>query len=211
MIRRELFNEKMRAAFLFVGQKVTNEAAEVIYDEIKQGYTEKDFLNMIEDLKAAEVLRITGPVIVKRLNHYRSERIEREAEEDRKKHEQDAINFWNRQYDGSCDNHKCYSCDRVRCDDMARATIAYIKEILSFEPDITLSTTEQREQKRVYREARKELLIKNFPGAGFEKSYPRQDWITLDELQGRKPKTMKQIEQPKQRADIDPDFPEERP
>ena len=215
MIRKELYDDKMRKAFLFVGQRVTNEAANVIYDEIKDGYQDRDFINAIEDVMQSDSYKITGPTLVRRLNLHKSERIEREHNERKEEERQAIIRVWDESgFDEICQNHKCGSCDKTRCDEMARATIAHIKDILFFEPDITLSTEEQIEQKKVYRMARREVLIKDFPGAGFEKEFPRQDYISLAESQGKKSyyptRKLTVVEQPKPRADIDADFPEER-
>ena len=206
MIRKELYDDKMRRAFLFVGQRVTNEAVNVIYDEIKDGYQDRDFINAIEDVMSSDSYKITGPSLQRRLNLHKTERIEREHNAKKEQERQEIMRLWdNNSFPDICQNHKCGSCDRVRCDEIAKATIAYVKEILFFEPDAGLSIEEQIEQKRVYREAKKEKLKRDFPGIGFEKSFPRQDYVTRNA--GPVMKTWK--EKPKHRADIDDDFVEE--
>jgi hypothetical protein len=176
----------------------------VIYDEIKDGYQDRDFINAIEDVMSSDSYKITGPSLQRRLNLHKTERIEREHNAKKEQERQEIIKLWdNNSFPDICQNHKCGSCDRVRCDEIARATISYIKEILFFEPEAGLSIEEQIEQKRVYREAKKERLIRDFPGIGFEKSFPRQDYVANVTMA----KTWK--EKPKHRADIDDDFVEE--
>jgi hypothetical protein len=206
MISKVLYDERMRKAFLFVGQRVTNEAVNIIYDEIKDGYTNRDFEQAIEDIMASDSYKITGPTIVRRLNLHRSDRFDREYAASKEKERQESIKIWNEGgFNDICQNHRCGSCDKVRCDEIARATISYMKDILAFEPDITLSAKEQIEQKRVYREVKKEKLIRDFPGAGVEKSYPRKTEISLDELQGRTTTRRYAV------ADIDDEFVKEQP
>ena len=189
MISRELYNEKMTKAILFTGQNLKSQAVDVIYDEIKANYTNKDFEAAIEDVMESEGLRLNGVSLTKRLNYHRSWRFEKEAIEAKRREEENTSKFWNQEFRMGCINHKCYFCDRIRCDDIAKATIVYMKDVLSFEPDIGLSPADQVKQKQAYRAKKRQQLMIDFPGAGFENEYRPNKDITLDELQGRvKPK-----------------------
>jgi len=215
MISKELYNDRMRKAIMFTGHNLKKEAVDVIYDEVAKNYTNRDFENAITDIMELETYRLNGISLVKRLNWHRSNRMEQESRDRQEREREEVIKIW---HEGSfaevCQTHKCGSCDKVRCDEIARAAIAYMKDILAFEPDIRLTPEEQREQKILYRELKKEKLIRDFPGAGFERSYPKKEGIYLDELQGKKPSSITRqfsvVEKLKSRADIDNDFPEER-
>jgi aspartate/glutamate racemase len=173
MISKELYEEKMRKAILFTGHNLKKEAVDVIYDEVKTNYTNRDFQSAIDDIMELEMYRLSGQALVKRLNYHRALRMEREAQDRKDKDDRQVKALWDTdKLDEICTHHKCFSCNRlhIRCDDIAKATIEGIKA--SFLGLISHADM-------------MESLSKQFPGAGFEKTWQlgsNRPYVTMEEL-----------------------------
>lgn len=162
MISQELFLKKIGEAILLTGSNMKQSAQNLIYDRIAKNYTNIDFVNAIEDVTESDTLKLSYPLLVRRLNYHRTVRREEEAEKANAKEEEEAKRFWNTEgLTDDCTSRKCFSCDRRRCDTMAKASIDGMASM--FRGEISLVDLLGK-------------LSKEFPGAGFEGPANMVDW-----------------------------------
>lgn len=91
MIKSDLFMQKIKKASLLTGFPVEVEVAQALFDELKTEQ-EKDFLLALKDLSYSGD-RINLANILKHLNKHKTDRIEREAQVQKKEEEETAISL----------------------------------------------------------------------------------------------------------------------
>jgi len=162
MISQELYLKKIGEAILLTGSNMKQSAQNLIYDRICKNYTNADFISAIEDVTESDTLKLSYPLLVRRLNYHRMVRREEEEEKANAKEEEEAKQFWNTEgITDDCTSRKCFSCDRRRCDTMARASIDGMAAM--FRGEISLVDLLDK-------------LSKEFPGAGFEGPADITEW-----------------------------------
>ncbi len=161
MISQELYLRKMGEAILLTGSNLKKPAQDLIYDRICKNYTNDDLVKVMEDVTESDTLKLSYPLLVRRLNYHRMIRREQEEEKAKAQDLEEVKKFWSMEgLEDDCLVRKCYSCSRRRCDTMARACIAGMDAMIKGEI------------------ALKDLLgklAKDFPGAGFDGP------VTIDE------------------------------
>ena len=168
MITEAYLMEKLRECKTLMNTQITKEFMQETHKRIQNGFDPPDLDRAMEEVLNGEHSRITYPILAKALNNARARRYDAESKHRQETEDRDKTMFWDRRkgikYE-PCLDRKCGSCPQEKakyCEDVARATLAMIKQKYSME-DCEWSISER--------------LAKEFPGYGFEKDCKPKRWI----------------------------------
>lgn len=154
MIDKEYYNEMMTNAVLLMGVAMSPKRSNLIYERIKNSYDNADIDAALNDIAEGEG-RFTFDLLMRKLNYYRSIRIDELMQRKKRKEEAEVRDFWKRAGSsiGECGGGKCGKCSVKFCDAITHAAQSAIINIIDG---------------KVNYGAAMQQLAARFQGAGFE-------------------------------------------
>jgi hypothetical protein len=103
MITRDLYDVRLKESTLLLGQRVDREAARLIYERIKNSYTDSDCTQAFDQCVEHED-RLNYPNIRRRLDEAKNRREEQEWALAKRQEEREAMLFWQGKTESSIAN-----------------------------------------------------------------------------------------------------------